>query len=137
MRISRMAFVQHDPQSGMAQVLYLLRSGHDLELECHIQNRKGQVSGEPLRLAFTLDDKLANQLDRHKRNSVESYDAWRKVIASCLNLNILFGGSLPENPRLIGVAAIAEFGEPLWQHDEELFPANHKMRQAIHVHVRG
>ena len=128
MRIQRMAFIQKDPQSGTSQILFLLRSGHDLELECQIRTRKGQVSGDPLRLAFTLNDALSNQLDRHKRNSVESYDAWRRVVGQCLIDNIKFG-----DPT-IGIVAIVEFGEPTWQIDDELIPANSKMLQLIRVH---
>lgn len=132
MRIQRMAFIQHDPQSGTSQILFLLRSGHDLELECQIRTRKGQVSDEPLRLAFTLDDKLVNQLDRHKRNTHESYAAWRNVIAVCLDKGPGVIGK-PVN-ALIGLAAVAMFGEPTWQIDDELIPANSKMLQLIRVH---
>jgi len=131
MRIQRMAFVQHDPQSGTSQILFLLRSGHDLELECQIRDRKGNMPDEPLRMAFTLNDQLVNKLDRHKRNSVESYAAWRRVIMECLIGNIGFG-----DPR-IGLVAIAEFGEPCWQLDEVLSIVDANMAQVVRIHQRG
>lgn len=127
-----MAFIQKDRNNGTTQQLFLLRSGHDLELECRIVDRRGKVEGESIRLAFSLTDALANQLDRHKRNSPESYDAWRKVLAVCIDTHPGVIGK-PVN-LLIGLAAVAMFGEPTWQIDDELIPANSKMLQIIRVH---
>lgn len=131
MRIQRMAFVQHDKQTGTSQILFLLRSGHDLELECQIRNRRGNFVDDSVKLAFTLNDKLANQLDKHKRNSDESYDAWRRVVVECLSEP----GSIVNG--FIGLATIVEFGEPCWQLDEELSITDANMTQVVRVHLRG
>jgi len=132
MQIQRMSFIQHDPQSGTSQVLFLLRSGHDLELECQIRDSRDYIVDEPVQLAFTLNDKLVNQLDRQSPNSVESYDAWRRVVAECLSEpGCIVNG-------LIGLAAIVEFGEPCWQLNENLTIVDRNILQVTQVYrIRG
>lgn len=136
MRIQRMAFVQRDQRIGMSQQLFLLRSGHDLELECIIVDRGGKTIPEPIRFAYTLDDKRANQLDKPKKNSPECYDAWRKVITSILNEGVLnaTGEWVTAKAILVGVAMIAEFGEPVWLIEENLSVIDANIVQLVRTH---
>lgn len=133
-----MAFIQRDAEARTTQQLFLLRSGHDLELECRTADWQGHVINRPVnRLAYTLDDKQAIQLDRHVRNSVESYDAWRKVIESILNNGVIRDGwYVPTHAQLVGLVTIAAFGEPVWELEENLSVVDHNMLALIHSEKR-